>query len=255
MLIVLVSVLAFPALSVAQEAEPTVTVSGETPDGVVVHMDVYRGPNGPADPLVLLYHQAGASAQGEYADAIIPRLQDAGFAVIAVDCRIGGDAFGGDNRTAAGLPEGVEYTYCDAYLDLYAGLDIADALELTGPRFVWGSSYTAALALRLSSEHPEKIAGVLAFSPASGEAMGECAAYNYAGALRTPAFIAWPASELQRETMQRTRVAAQASGSSVEMYTQPRGVHGSSMLHPDRAEGGTNEAWGRVMTFLRRHSR
>jgi len=243
--------LAFPALA-REPAEPTVTVSQKTVDEIEVVMDVYAGADA-SSPVICLFHQGGSSARGEYADHIIPRLLDEGFAVIAADCRLGGEVYGGVNRTATALPQGADYDYCDAYPDLYAPLAIADALELTGPRFVWGSSYTGALALRLASEQPNLLAGVLAFSPASGEGMGDCAAYNYSGAVRIPAFLAWPASELERETAQRTRALAHRAGATT--LVQPQGVHGSSMLHPERSEGGTEAMWQRVLAFIKESAR
>jgi pimeloyl-ACP methyl ester carboxylesterase len=42
--------------------------------------------------MFLLFHQGGASARGEYGP-IIPRLLSAGYHVLAVDQRSGGDRF------------------------------------------------------------------------------------------------------------------------------------------------------------------
>ncbi|HKI83279.1 MAG TPA: alpha/beta fold hydrolase, partial [Candidatus Krumholzibacteria bacterium] len=148
-------------------------------DGVTVYAEVHWLQDDHQGPLILLFHQAGASERGEYGP-IIPRLLERGFSVLAVDQRSGGDRFGGTNRTVQNLSEQREYSYCDAYPDLEAALAWAIEHDEHGPIIAWGSSYSAGLVFRLAAEHPEELSGVLAFSPASGPAMGDCSPEHYA---------------------------------------------------------------------------
>lgn len=55
--------------------------------------------------------------------------------------------------------------YIDAEQDLVAALTYARKNYARGKLILWGSSYSAALALRIAGEHPELVDGVLAFAP------------------------------------------------------------------------------------------
>ena len=67
-------------------------------DGVKVYGEFWLATD-PQAPLILAFHQAGSS-HAEYAP-LVPRLNRAGFHVLAIDQRSGGDEFGGKNRTVA----------------------------------------------------------------------------------------------------------------------------------------------------------
>jgi alpha-beta hydrolase superfamily lysophospholipase len=221
-------------------------VTFEAGDGVKLYADVHAAAAGRAAPLVLLFHQAGGDARGEY-ESIVPRLLEAGYNVLAVDLRSGGARFDGVNRTVAGL-EGREYGYCDAFPDLVAALDQAKKLGFTGPRVVWGSSYSAALALRLAADHGEQLAAVLAFSPASGGPMAACRAAPYIPQLTVPALALRPASEMERESSREQFQLFEEHG--VRTHVAPSGVHGSSMLDPGRVGADVSATWDVVLEFL-----
>lgn len=229
-----------PLCAAAQE------VTWTTSDGVTLYGDVYEVESGKTSPLVLLFHQARGDARGEYA-RIIPRLLGAGYNVFAIDQRSGGSRFEGVNRTVAGL-EGREYGYCEVYPDLEASLDHAKALGFTGPRVVWGSSYSAALVLRLAAERAADLAGVLAFSPASGGPIADCKADPYLPDLTLPALALRPEREMGLEsTQEQFRLFAEHG---VQTHIAANGVHGSSMLDESRVDGGVEATWSVVLGFL-----
>jgi pimeloyl-ACP methyl ester carboxylesterase len=219
----------------------------QTSDGVTVWADLHRG--GGVRPLILLFHQGGASARAEYGHHI-PLLLERGYDVLAVDARAGGDRFGGVNRTVSGFGE-VEPSYCDAAPDLAAALDYA--LELEGVRglpVLWGSSYSAALALRLAAQRSNDVAGVLAFSPASGDPMAGCLAEEMVGALSVPALALRPENEAAIPSVAAQTSTLSAAG--LETYVSSPGAHGSSMLHPERVDGDVAPTWAVVDDFLGR---
>lgn len=228
-------------------AADSVEVSFETSDGVRVFADFHDVAGDGSAPLILLFHQAGGDARGEYGP-IVPRLVDAGFRVLAVDQRAGGDRFGGVNRTMAARGDD-EAGYCDAYPDLTAALDWAIARGLDGPRFAWGSSYSAALAMKLGAERGRDLAGVLAFSPASGEPMRGCDPAEFAGDIRIPVLALRPPAEAQSERGRAQIAAFDSLG--IRTYVAAHGTHGSSMLVADRVDGDVEPAWAAVLDFLR----
>lgn len=86
-------------------------------DGVRVYGEFWPTID-PKAPLILAFHQAGSS-HAEYTP-LAPRLNRAGFHVLAIDQRSGGDEFGGKNRTVAAL--GRSTSYDAALADLEAAL-------------------------------------------------------------------------------------------------------------------------------------
>lgn len=226
-------------------------VSFVTEDGVKIYADVYESAKGKKASLILLFHQGGGDARGEYGSYIAPRLVKAGYNVIAVDQRTGGDWFKGTNRTVAGL-NGKEFGFCDAYPDLKAALQFARKNRFKGKRFAWGSSYSATLALRLASEFPKDLAGVLAFSPAGGPPMHGCQPADYAPAVKLPVLVLRPASEMEREISRQQFQLFEKH--KFHTYTASNGVHGSSMLNPERVTGDVEEHWKRVLGFLRQET-
>ena len=220
-------------------------VSFTASDGVRVYADTYIA-HRRAAPFIILFHQGGGDARGEYGP-IIPWLIDSGFNVMAVDQRLGGDRFGGTNRTQAGTGD-QEYSYCEAYPDVEAALRYVKESFDAEP-VVWGSSYSATLAMRLAAEHPGDVAAVLAFSPAGGEPMKGCEPGDYLDELSVPLLIFRPAKEMELPHVREQAEAFRRHG--IEVFVPQFGVHGSSMLVPERVEGPVEEARARVLKFLR----
>jgi len=212
-----------------------------------IYGDVYTLPGTPKSaPLILLFHQGGADARGEYVP-LVARLLDQGYNLLAIDQRTGGDIFGGANRTL-GDNQDNDYSYCDAYPDLEAALQFALDSGYTGAIAAWGSSYSAALVFRLASEHPGEIDTVLAFSPASGEPMVGCRPEPYSEKLTQPLLALRPGREMEAASVRKQMDLFAKHGH--QTYVANAGVHGSSMLNSARVEGSTEETWKVVLEFL-----
>jgi len=224
-----------------------VEVSFKTLDDVTIYGDVYAlGDTPKSAPLILLFHQGGGDARGEYLP-LASRLAGEGYILLAIDQRSGGDRFGMTNRTLAGV-EGEEYSYCDAYPDLEAALQFALDSGYTGKIAAWGSSYSAALVFRLATEHSSDIDTVLAFSPASGEAMTGCRPEPYSEKLTQSLLVLRPDREMEIPSV-RSQIELFAEHGH-QTYVATPGVHGSSMLNAARVEGSTENTWKVVLDFL-----
>lgn len=228
---------------------PPREVSFQAGDGVTVYGDLYADADDREAPVLLLFHQGGGNARGEY-EPLVPRLRAAGYTVLAIDQRRGGSRLGGINRTveALGAADG---SYCDAYPDLEAALAFMVGEGYGGPYVFWGSSYSAALAMRLAAAHPERARGVLAFSPAGGEPMAGCEPEPLAVELGVPVLVLRPAPEIQYPHVAAQLEHFRAHG--LQTYVAPSGVHGSSMLNPQRVRGDVEATWAVVMRFLEQH--
>ena len=222
-------------------------VTFKTSDGVTIYGDVYTVPDTPKSaPLILLFHQGGGDARGEYTP-LVSRLLGQGYNLLAIDQRTGGDIFGGTNRTLADIQDN-NYSFCDAYPDLEAALQFALDSGYTGAIAAWGSSYSAALVFRLASEHPGEIDTVLAFSPASGKPMAGCLPEPYSDKLTQPILALRPGSEMEAASVREQMDLFAEHGH--QTYVANPGVHGSSMLNSARVEGPTENTWNVVLEFL-----
>jgi len=239
---VLVTMLLFAWTTTLAASEPSAWTS-RTDDGVVLHGDDYHQEN--ATATILLFHQGGSNARAEYAP-IIPRLLQRGFRVLAIDQRMGGQMYGSYNRTVADFPS--SRSYCDAQQDLATAVDRIRADRPGEPIILWGSSYSAALAVRVAAANPEQIAGVLAFSPASGGPMAECRADEKFAELQVPLLLLRPVSEVERPGVAEQLELAREHGHAT--YVADPGTHGSSLLLASRAGGDTQAHWDRIWAFL-----
>jgi len=226
-------------------APPEEGVEFKAADGVVIVGDIYK-PYAKKAPFILLFHQAGANAGAEY-DSIIPRLLEHGYNVLAIDQRSGGSRLGGENRTVERM-ETKDHHYCEAYPDLEAALQFVIDESFTGPRFVWGSSYSAALVIHLGVDHKDDIAGVLAFSPAAGAAMKTCDPTAAIQKIEVPVLALRPAGEMERDSVRKQLETFKGLGHTT--YVSANGVHGSSMLNPKRVDGSVEDTWKAVFGFI-----
>ena len=221
-------------------AEP-VTVTAA--DGVKVYGQYWPVPRKNA-PLILAFHQAGSSHL-EYAP-LAPRLNRLGFNVLAIDQRSGGAEFGGQNRTVNAL--GRSAAYDAALADLDAALAWARSRVEGAPVLAWGSSYSAALVFLLAAKHPDRLQGLLAFSP--GEYLDQPdAVVKAAGSVRVPVFID-QAKDSDEVTASRTIFKALPTTDKTLFVAQVGGVHGSATLREDRNPRGAQENWAAVERFL-----
>lgn len=235
-----------PRQEAANEREDGTEVILKTSDGVDVYGDLHTVIEGKSAPMVLLFHQGAANARAEYS-GIIPVLLARGYNVFAIDQRRGGDRLGGTNRTVDQL-EASEYGYCDVYPDLEAALTYVKVQGYTGKRIAWGSSYSATLAIQLAAKNPDDIQGALAFSPASGDPMEGCRPETYLENLASPLLVLRPQREMEIESVQQQFDLFKEAGH--QTYIAANGVHGSSMLNPDRVEGSVDPQWQTVLQFI-----
>jgi len=158
--------LLLPALLVTTElsASENKTISFRSADDLLITADRYTPHVSDTTPLIMLFHQAGSS-RGEY-NEIAPRLNKLGFNCIAVDIRSGEYSRGKDNETAirAGK-KNLPTSYADALPDIIAALRYARKDYADRKIIAWGSSYSAALVLKVAGDHPVLVDGVIAFSP------------------------------------------------------------------------------------------
>lgn len=216
-------------------------------DDVTVVADLYQRAR-PADAAtILLFHQGGGDARGEY-EPIIPRLLDEGFDVLAVDVRGGGSRFGGMHRT----PQTPDFRYCEAAADVAAAIDLAREQGISGKLILWGSSYTGTLVIEAAARRAADVQAVLAFSPARGDPMRECEAPAHVTALRShqiPLHVFSSSAELGNPGARERFELLQRLGA---ITFEARGAgHGSSILVHDRFEGDTSPQWTAVLEALR----
>ena len=214
-------------------------------DGVKVHAELWRAAAA-RPPIVLAFHQAGAS-HAEYAP-IAPRLAEAGFSVLAIDQRSGGNEFGSANKTVAGL--GRSTSYDKALPDLEAALAWAKANGKGAPIVVLGSSYSAALVFLLAAAHPGEVSGVVAYSP--GEYLGGKGVVSAAARkVDVPVFID-QASSADEVAQSAAILRAVASESKQQFAAKAASPHGASTLRADRNARGAEAHWAALLKFLGR---
>ncbi len=152
--------LTFPALTFSQQSK---TIQFESGDGLMLTADVYM-PHPKTAPFIVLFHQARWS-RGEYLE-IAPKLNLMGFNCMAVDLRSGGQVNGVKNQSFIEAQKKMKPTeYVDAYPDIDAAVTYVKEYYAKGALIIWGSSYSSALVLKYTGDHPNKVAGVLSFSP------------------------------------------------------------------------------------------
>jgi dienelactone hydrolase len=140
------------------------TIRFPSEDGLMVTADLYIEENDKSAPFIILYHQAGWS-RGEYAE-IAPRLNALGFNCIAVDLRSGGKINGVRNHTAHRARQKKKNTsYEHALPDMLRAIELVKKQLSSGKVILWGSSYSASLALKIAGDWPDLVDGVLAFAP------------------------------------------------------------------------------------------
>jgi dienelactone hydrolase len=224
------------------EAAARESVSFKAADGLVVSADVYRGVARENAPWIVLAHQAGSS-RGEYR-TIAPRLNKLGFNAVAIDQR-SGKAFGGArNKTAQrAAARGVRQSYAAAVPDIKAAIAWTRA-QTGGPVVLWGSSYSAALAIWMAGQQPGLVDAIIAMSP--GEYIRGRSIMKAAALVKVPVLITSSAGE--RGKWQRIFKAI-AHDRKAGFAPKSGGRHGSSALIPARNKS-SEDYWTVVKEFL-----
>ncbi len=212
-------------------------------DGVRVYGEVWRA-GGPRAPVILAFHQA-QSNHAEYS-TIAPRLAAAGFTVLAIDQRSGGDYFGGTNKTVEVLGRATRYE--GALPDMAAALLWAKDEAKGAPVLLWGSSYSAALVFLIAARNPGWAAGILAFSPAE-YLQRRRDVRSAAEKVTVPVFVT-QGNEHGELDISRNILRSVASEEKVHFVPTKGAAHGSSTLRADVNPAGAEENWQAVMKFL-----
>lgn len=194
----------------------------------------------PSDEYILLCHQAGYS-RGEYRE-IAKQLNALGYNCLAIDQRSGKECNAMINETAMRAEqEGKATDYMSAEQDITAAIDYI--YHKTNRKMIlWGSSYSASLALKIAKEN-DKIEAVVAFSP--GEYLKDFNLEEAISGLNKPMFV----TGAKKEMKNIEKVVSKVNAEHKEIFTPAQdGIHGSSALWdstPDHAE-----YWDALKTFL-----
>jgi len=228
-------------------AGDAVQVGFKSADGLEITADLYLVSKDKQTPFIVLFHQAGWS-RGEYHE-IAPRLNELGYNCLAVDARSGGEVNDTTNATAARAKKRkLGTSYVDALPDLVASLEYARKEYAKGKLIAWGSSYSSALVLKVTGDHPELVDGVLSFSP--GEyftRLGQPADWIQRSAkkIRCPAFIT--SAKMEKSSWQ-TIYDAIPKGKKTSYLPETKGNHGSRALWQSFDDSAGY--WTAVETFL-----
>ncbi len=212
-------------------------------DGLQVTADLYFIEDSTAEtPLIVLCHQAGWS-RGEYRE-IAPRLNALGFNCVAIDQRSGGTVNRVTNLThMKAVAQAKPSNFVTAEQDIVAAVKWAKSKHCSGKILLWGSSYSAALALRIAGESPDLVDGVLAFAPGEYfERLGKPGDWIQTSAKRIaiPVFVTSAKDESEKWA---AIFEAIPSESKTKFIPETAGNHGSRALwrkFPDSAAYWTN---------------
>lgn len=227
--------------------KPVETIRYKSSDGLEIAADLYiKHPK--TAPFIVLFHQASWS-RGEYRE-IAPRLNSLGFNCMAVDLRSGGSINDVSNITRQNAMKTMKSTtFADVIPDMMASLDYAKKHLAEGKILIWGSSHSAALALKLAGDHKDKINAVVAFSP--GEyfaAMGKPRDYISSSAthISQPAFISSARDE--KNNWWGIYVSIPSDHKTYFLPEETAGNHGSRSLWSKYL--GAEEYWKALEEFL-----
>ncbi len=214
------------------------TVKFLASDGMTITAD-YHEINSEA-PIIVLCHQANFS-RGEYID-IAAQLNSFGFNCFAVDLRSGKNCNGLVNETAKMVKErGRPDSYLDAEQDILDAIDHVTMKHQKQDVMLWGSSYSASLALKIANEN-DKVSSVIAYSP--GEYFDNLNIKEAISSLNKPCYVTSSKSE--------TELVGNliADLSKVEHFIpEGRGVHGSKVLWRNQPDNG--EYWASIYMYLK----
>jgi alpha-beta hydrolase superfamily lysophospholipase len=223
------------------------TITFPSKDGLLITADTYTLKGDARAPVIVLFHQAGWS-RGEYLE-IAPELNALGFNCMAVDQRSGGKVNETANETVRRAQlRGTGTTYVDALQDIEAALLYARRHYKGRKLIAWGSSYSAALVVKLAGDKPELQDGVVAFAP--GEyfvKLGQSAAWIQESArqVRCPVFMTSARNEQARWSAIFETIPAK---NKTAFLPASEGNHGSRALWKQFKD--SEEYWRAVERFL-----
>jgi len=210
-------------------------------DGLMISANIYEIDK--SSPLIVLCHQAMFN-KFEY-EGIAQKLNEQGFNCIAVDQRSGGPIANQVNETtlrALEKKKGIDYV--DAEQDIIATINYVKE-KYKGPLILWGSSYSATLAIYIGSNNP-KVDAAIAFSPGDYWEDQRGSLTSILKEFSKPLFIT--SAKMEAEGINKILSEAKLSGN--QMYYEPEGMghHGSRALWEGQIGGA--EYWKAITKFL-----
>ncbi|MDF1613274.1 alpha/beta hydrolase [Stygiobacter electus] len=209
-------------------------------DKVPIAADLYKI-NETATYIVLCH--LSDHSRGEYIETA-KRLNELGYNCLAIDTRTGNEIFNIKNQTAIQakkLNKPVEFL--DSEQDIIAAVNYADSLSNGKGIILFGSSFSASLALKIGTENP-KVKLVIAFSP--GEYFGK--QLNLTKVIKTlskPIFVTSSKEEAVKVALLIKNIK---SRSKTQFIPKGEGKHGSISLwsyNPNNIE-----YWEALVNFL-----
>ena len=249
----MMSIALLALLAVAPPAQqPVVGASRphiEAIDGVRVFATLRERVDAPDAPFLVFFHDASGS-RGE-ARPLLPRFWKAGYQYLSVDLRAGASVKQTRNQTAHALPAGADGSLMAAERDVLASLQFLREGRPTARIVAVGCSYSASLALRVASDHPGLVDGVVAFSPAeyfTGHGMPATWIRDSVGELTQPVLFLSSRSEQEEWDAIFDAIPSTRKSSFVPVS---KGRHGMRALWESTPEHLVY--WAAVETFLAEH--
>jgi len=222
-------------------AQIPVKVTFPSLDSLLVTANLYH--YGDDAPVIVLCHQAGLN-KIEYVK-IAEVLFLKGFNCISIDQRSGGHLVEWFNETMLrAVEKGKPVGYLDAEQDIIAAVDFAVA-KYKKKVILWGSSYSATLALYLAVKN-ENIEAVIAFSPGDYFAEQKHSLKEELKGFKKPMFITSSKDEAVEVT--RMLLNIHLNENQVHFIPESKGMHGSRALW--KTYEYNQEYWRAITDFL-----
>ncbi len=171
------------------------------------------------------------------------KLNDLGFSFLAINQRSGMNVLGVTNETSTlAKQKGLATGYLDARKDIEAAVEYSYKLNNNDPIIIFGSSYSASLALLIPSDN-EMIRSVIAFSPIEHLKKIDLAAEIRS--LNKPTFVASAKKEI-KNTDELFRFVNKKY--ITQFKPEEEGFHGSKSLW--KSVKGHEVYWASLEEFL-----
>lgn len=210
-------------------------------DSLEITADLYKF--GRNTNYAVFFHQAGSS-RGEFKE-IAPRFLKMGYNVLAVDLRSGNESNYIQNQTAYNaIRHDLPREMIDARLDIEAAVDYALKAGHNKPVLVFGSSYSASLALEAAA-NDSLVSAVIAFSP--GEYFRGHSVKDSISGLSKPFFVA--GTQLEEEYVRELLSLTDSNRGVVFIPEDGQGRHGASALW--KSNNNSSEYWLALVMFVK----
>jgi len=215
------------------------TLTFKSKDGLMISADFYEVERHKG--LILLCHRSHCN-RAEYRETA-PKFNALGYSCLAIDQRSGMKIFGESNETkirakAQKLPTG----YLDAQQDVDAAIEYAYKLNKNKAIILLGSSYSAALSLRIAAKS-NQLKALIVFS--AGEHLKGISLASDISTISIPIFAASAKAEIEE-----TSAVLQKVDSNLITQFKPKedGFHGSKILW--ESVKGYEELWTALEKYL-----